>query len=149
MRYFFYPHTHKKLRRGEPVWGSKFDKWELEECSLKRGKVAIIKMAVLFPATVFWGQDGCPLNWCWKGKIMAFGGRWFGGRDRRSLLPPHTLPANGKGGFRQAPWMLTMEECRSFTPPPSLCTFLGLGRSPSEEFPTECTEFQFLRGRKD
>lgn len=44
--------------------------------------------------------------------------------------------------------MLTMEECCSFTPPLSLCTFLGLGHSPSEEFPTECTKFQFLRGKK-
>jgi hypothetical protein len=31
------------------------------------------------------------------------------------------------------------------TPPLSLCTFLGLGYSLSEEFPTECTKFQFLR----
>lgn len=34
------------------------------------------------------------------------------------------------------------------TPPLSLCTFLGLGYSLSEEFPTECTKFQFLRGKK-
>lgn len=44
--------------------------------------------------------------------------------------------------------MLTTEECGSFTPPLSLCTFLGLGHSLSEEFPTECTKFQFLRGKK-
>lgn len=40
--------------------------------------------------------------------------------------------------------MLTVEDS---TPPLSLCTFLGLGHSPSEEFPTECTKFQFLRGK--
>lgn len=42
----------KQLTRVEPVLGSKFDKWELEECSFKKGKVAVIKMAAFFPATV-------------------------------------------------------------------------------------------------
>lgn len=39
-------------------------------------------MTGFFPATVFWGQDGCPLNRCWKGKIMAFGGRWVWGEGQ-------------------------------------------------------------------
>ena len=45
-------HKNKKLTRGEPVQGSKSDQWELEECSLKRGKVVALTTAAFFPATV-------------------------------------------------------------------------------------------------
>jgi hypothetical protein len=75
--------------------GEQFDKWELEECSLKVGKVAVIKMAAFLPATVFWGQDGCPLSNCGEGKIMAFGEVSL----RRSLLPSPSLPVYRKGKF--------------------------------------------------
>lgn len=50
--------------------------WELEEYDFKRRKTVLIKMTVFLSATVFWGQDGCPLTCCGEGKIMAFGGRW-------------------------------------------------------------------------
>lgn len=49
--------------------------WELEEYDFKRRKTVLIKMTVFLSATVFWGQDGCPLTCCGEGKIMAFGGR--------------------------------------------------------------------------
>lgn len=58
-----WPSKKKKntqLTRVEPVLGSKFDKWELEECSFKKGKVAVIKMAAFFSSYCFWSQDGCP-----------------------------------------------------------------------------------------
>lgn len=80
--------------KGEPVLGSKFGKWELgEECSFKKGKSCCHQTSAFFPATVFWGQDGCPLNRYWKGKIMAFGGRWVWG-ERQEHLPASSYPPN-------------------------------------------------------
>lgn len=35
-------------------------------------------MTAFLSATVFWGQDGCPLTYCGEGKIMALEGDEFG-----------------------------------------------------------------------
>lgn len=55
--------------------GANLKKGNLEEYSLKRGIVAIIKMAIFPSAVVFWGQDGYPLDRCSENKITAFGGK--------------------------------------------------------------------------
>lgn len=68
------PPPKKQLTRGEPVWGSKSDKWELEECSLKRGKAITIWMGAL-SQLLFSGAKMAALSRGWQGKIMAFGGR--------------------------------------------------------------------------
>lgn len=91
--------TKKTAHKGEPVWGSKFDKWELEECSLKRGKVAVIKMAA-FPQLLFFGAK--------MAALAAVAGRarsWLleGGEFREgpgaSSCPLFPSQSTGKGKF--------------------------------------------------
>lgn len=101
-------------------------------------------MTVFLSATVFWGQDGCPLTCCGEGKIMAFGGEVSLGRPGASSCPLLASKYIERGRFLTG-FLNVNHGGGHSTPPLSLCTFLGLGYSLSEEFPTECTKFQFLR----
>lgn len=89
--------TNRQLTRGEPVWGSKFDKWELEECSFKRGNV-VIKWQP-FPQLLFLGPRWLPSSQMLKGQDHGF---WrevsLGGRTGASscLLPSQHI---GRGRF--------------------------------------------------
>lgn len=82
-------------------------------------------------ATVFRGQDGCPLSRL-KGQDHGF---WrevsLGEGPGASSCLVLSSESIGRGRFLTGSWMLTMEECHSFSPPLSLCTFSGLGHSPS------------------
>lgn len=64
--------------------------------TFKRRKTVLIKMTAFLSATVFWGQDGCPLTHCGEGKIMAFEGGEFG-KARSILLPLPTSLVHREG----------------------------------------------------
>lgn len=64
--------------------------------TFKKRKTVLIKTTAFLSATVFWGQDGCPLTYCGEGKIMALEGDEFG-KARSIFLPLPNLPVHRKG----------------------------------------------------
>lgn len=140
------PQRKNQLTKGEPVWGNKFDVG-VRGVWFQKEKDCFNQNDSLSLSYCFLGPRWLPSDLLWRGQDHGFWREVSLGRPGASSCLLLTSKYTERGRFLTG-FLNVNHGGGHSTPPLSLCTFLGLGYSLSEEFPTECTKFQFLRGKK-
>lgn len=122
--------------------------WELEEYDFKKEKDCFNPNDSLSLSYCFLRPRWLPSDLLWRGYDHGFWREVSLERPGASSCPLLTSQSIGRGRLFLTGFLNVNHGGKGHSIPPlSLCTFLGLDHSLSEEFPTECTKFQFLRGK--